>query len=108
MRDTISLIIATTDVPTKCIGIIRKFNPVSLGEIKKCISSHLPILEYDAIDHDGLDNLLSCYSELAAIEIPMIILDGGEPSSLELMKNLQRSYKETEIEVSRLMEEETT
>lgn len=107
MNDTLALIITSDTLPAKCFSIIRKYNPISIGEIKRRATSNLPILECDAIDHDGLNNLLKCYSELNALNISVAFLDGGEPSSLELMYNLQKSFTETEAEVSHLIDEES-
>lgn len=107
MNDTLALIITSNTLPAKCFSIIRKYNPISIGEIKKRAISNLPILECDAIDHDGLNILLKCYSELSALGISVSFLDGGEPSSLELMYNLQKSFTQTEAEVFALIDEES-
>lgn len=107
MNDTLALIITSDNLPAKCFSIIRKYNPISIGEIKKRAISNLPILEYNAIDHDGLNSLLKCYSELSTLGVSVAFLDGGELSSLELMYNLQKSYAATEAEVSLLIDEES-
>jgi len=49
----IALKIISTPSMAKCISIIRKYNPISMGEIKKAIESAEYVLTCPYISHPG-------------------------------------------------------
>ena len=106
VNDTIGLIITSYTSIAKCISIIRKYNAISIGEIRKLIENSKFIFEVDYTSHSGVRKLSKCYDELAknGIECEIIVL--GEPENREFLSNLMGSHRQTEIEVQAQIDQE--
>ena len=83
----------------KCISIIRKYNPVSMGEIKKNIESDNYVLTCSYISHPGVRKIRKCYDELRKAGIEADLYEDDELTDRELISNLISSHRQTEREV---------
>ncbi len=90
----------------KCIAIIRKYNPVSMAEIKKAIDANDYVLTCSYISHPGVRSIRKCYDELTKIGADVEIYEHDKLSSREFISNLIGSHRQTEREVAEQIEKE--
>ena len=95
----IGLKIKSTHSTAKCIAIIRKYNPISMGEIKKAIESSEYVLTCPYISHPGVRMIRKCYDELSKAGIEVDIYEHERLTDRELLSNLIASHRQTEREV---------
>ncbi len=95
----IGIKIQTTTSMAKCISIIRKYNPVSMGEIKSAIELREYVLTSSTIDSPGIRKIRKCYDELEKAGIDAEIYERDELISREIISNLIQSHRQTEKEV---------
>ena len=57
----------------KCISIVRKYNPISMAEIKGAIESGDYVFTTTVISHPGVKTLKKCYDELVKSGVEMEI-----------------------------------
>ena len=80
----------------KAVSIVRRYTCRSVGEIRLCITSGMPLLVADEIDLEGLEGILALYEELAGAGIEACILEDGEPSDVDLLRNWIESMEDVE------------
>lgn len=86
--DAIYGVTASKDAPVaKTVSIVRRFTSRSMGEIRARIASGAPLLEADEIDLEGLKGILELYEGLFDAGIEACILENGEPSDADLLRN---------------------
>ena len=95
----IGLKIKSTSSVAKSISIIRKYNPVSMGEIKQAIESDNYVLTCSYISHPGVRQIRKCYDELVKAGIDVEIYEHDRLTTRELISNLITSHRQTDLEV---------
>ena len=102
-----------TDIPTKCIMIIRKYQDIPISEIKQKIWDGQYILICDYIDDKGIKNILELYNELNLEGVNCTIYDEyNNPTTTEILNNLLDSYedirKQVEEDIDREVQDENS
>ena len=65
MEQNIGLEVVSAKDIMGCIKAVRKYAPeMTMGEIKNKIGSGELMLEYDAVDDEGLAKIIACHNEL--------------------------------------------
>jgi hypothetical protein len=95
----LGLKIKSTSSMAKCISIVRKYNPISMADIKSTIESGNYIFTTTVISHSGVRTLRKCYDELVKSGADVEIFERGKPITRELVSNLISSHRQTEREV---------
>lgn len=96
---TLGLKIKATSSMAKCISIVRKYNPISIAEIKNAIESKNYIYTTTVINTSGVRTLRKCYDELTKKGADVEIFERDEPVTREIISNLIESHRQTEKEV---------
>jgi hypothetical protein len=101
MRNSIiGLKICDTVSLAKSISIIRKYNPIPMSEIKCQILTNKYVLVYPRIDDQGLKKVINCYKDLTNAGLKAELYEGNdEPTTIELLQNLDRTYDEISDEI---------
>ncbi len=95
----LGLKIKSTSSMAKCISIVRKYNPVSMADIKSAIESSRYIFTTTVISHSGVRKLSKCYDELVKSGADVEIFERDKPITRELISNLISSHRHTDCEV---------
>ena len=95
----ISIKIKSTSSMAKAISIIRKYNPVSMSEIKTAIESGKYVLEHSVLSTSGIRATRKCYDELIKAGSEVEIYERDRLISREILSNLINSHRQTEREV---------
>lgn len=95
----LGLKIKSTSSMAKCISIVRKYNPISMADIKCAIESGNYILTTPVISHSGVRTLRKCYDELVKSGADVEIYERDKPITRELVSNLISSHRQTDREV---------
>lgn len=90
----------------KCISILRKYNPASMGEIKNAIESNQYVLSCKYTNDSGIRKIRKCYDELTKSGIKVEIYEHDELTTREFISNLLGTYKEIESETEKLIDAE--
>ena len=99
-KSIVGLKIGSSASLAKSISIIRKYQPVSMGEIKDKILTHEYVLVYSRINDKGVKDVIHCYEELVNADIPAELYEGNnEPTTIDLLKNLDKTYDEISVEI---------
>lgn len=102
MEDNNSIVgikINGTDIPTKCIMIIRKYQDIPISEIKQKIWDGQYILICEYIDSKGIKEILSLYNELSLEGVECSLYEHKNQTNVEFLNNLLNSYEETRKQV---------
>lgn len=99
MNSTIGIKITSAESFAKVVKIIRKYKPLSISEIKKCIDSNSYILTYSFTDNEGLNNIIMCHKELSALGISSQLFEHDRPCDLQFLNNLFNTYQEISDEI---------
>ena len=83
----------------KCISIVRKYNPISMADIKSAIESGNYIYTTTVINHSGVRTLRKCYDELVKSGADVEIYERDELITRELVSNLISFHHQTDREV---------
>lgn len=102
----IGIKINKTNIPAKCIMIIKKYQDLSISEIKQKIEKNKYILTCDYIDDNGIKSVLGLYNELNAEEVNCSLYEHNNPTTIEFLNNLLNSYEETRKQVEEDIENE--
>ena len=102
MEDRIGLVIKSADSTAKLISIIRKYNPVSMAEIKKSIEHGDFVFDCDYTSDSGIRKVRRCYDELVKAGA---IVD-GDLTTREFISNLIDTYQEIEEETQEMIDVE--
>ncbi len=90
----------------KCISILRKYNPVSMAEIKTAIESNQYVLSCKYTNDSGIRKIRRCYDELTKNGIKVEIYEHDELTTREFLSNLLGTYQEIEKETEALIDAE--
>ena len=105
--DTSGIKVKSYNSIAQVISILRKYNPVSMAEIKSNIERDKVVFEQDYISHSGVRKVRKCYDELTKAGAVCEIIDEDEEIiSREILSNLIESHYITEKEVYSQIEEE--
>ena len=100
MKDIVGLKIRPGDSLAKGISIVRKYKNAPIGEIKREIQENEYVLVYSRIDDRGLKQIIKCYKELTKAGLKAELFEGNdEPTTLELLMNLDNTYDEISDEI---------
>ena len=105
-EDRIGIVVKSTDSMAKCISIIRKYNPISMAEIKAAIESGEMVFDCDYLSDSGVRKVRRCYDELVKTGAIVEIYEDGKLSSRELISNLIDTYREISDEINALIDAE--
>ena len=83
----------------KTISIIRKYNPISIAQIKEAIASNNYVLECSYISHPGVRTVRKCYDELMKAGTEVAIYEHDELTTRDFLSNLIDSHRQTTLEV---------
>lgn len=97
-EDRIGLVIKSTNSIAKCISIIRKYNPISISEIKKSIDNKSFVFDCDYTNDSGIRKVRRCYDELIKTGATVDIYEDGDLTTREFISNLLESYREIDEE----------
>lgn len=98
-EDRIGLVIKSADSVAKCISIIRKYNPVSMSEIKTAIESNSFVFDCDYTNNSGVRKVCRCFDELVKVGATVEIYEDGDLTTREFISNLLNSYQEIGKEI---------
>lgn len=99
MSSTIGIKISSTESFAKVVSIVRKYEPLSISEIKKRVENNSYILTYGYTDDRGLNVLIKCHKELSAAGISTQLFEHDRPCELQFFKNLSNTYQEISDEI---------
>lgn len=102
----IGIKINKTNIPAKCIMIIKKYQDLPISEIKQKIEKNKYILTCNYIDDNGIKSVLGLYNELNAEEVNCSLYEHNNPTTIEFLNNLLNSYEETRKQVEEDIENE--
>lgn len=102
----IGIKINKTNIPAKCIMIIKKYQDLSISEIKQKIEKNKYILTCDYIDDNGIKSVLGLYNKLNAEGVNCSLYEHNNPTTIEFLNNLLNSYEETRKQVEEDIENE--
>ena len=102
----IGLIIRNVPSMAKCISIVRKYNAISMAEIKSTIESGGYILTCSYISHPGVRKIRKCYDELTKAGIEVEIYEHDRLTTREMISNLISSHRQTDREVQEQIDAE--
>lgn len=86
--------------------IIRKYQELSISQIKQIVSNNDYVYKCDIIRANGIKTLLHVKEDLSREGINSCIYVEGQPTSEEYLNNLLVSYKQTEEQVEEEMDRE--
>ena len=98
-EDRIGLVIKSANSVAKCISIIRKYNLVSMSEIKTAIENSSFVFDCDYISNSGIRKVRRCYDELIKAGAAVEIYEDGDLTTREFISNLLDSYQEIDKEI---------
>jgi len=98
-EDRIGLVIKSADSVAKCISIIRKYNPISMSEIKTAIESKSFVFDCDYTNNSGIRKVRRCFDELVKAGATVEIYEDGDLTTREFISNLLNSYQEIDREI---------
>lgn len=98
--------IQTTSSLAKTISILRKYNPVSIAEIKSKIEANDYVLLCLYTSHSGVRKIRKCYDELIMAGNIVALYEHDRLTSREFICNLINSHRQTEKEVLAQVEAE--
>ncbi len=98
-EDRIGLVIISANSVAKCISIIRKYNPVSMSEIKTAIEKKAFVFDCDYDNDSGVRKVRGCYDELVKAGATVEIYEDGDLTTREFISNLLNSYREIDEEI---------
>ena len=98
-EDRIGLVIKSADSVAKCISIIRKYNPVSMSEIKKAMENHSFVFDCEYTSNSGVRKVRRCYDELVKAGATIEIYEDGDLTTREFISNLLNTYQEIDKEI---------
>ena len=99
LHGNVGLKIKSTPSMAKTISIIRKYNPISMSEIKNQVETGEYVLAYPYTSTPGLRTIRRCYDELIKAGNEVEIYEHDRLSSRELISNLIASNRQIEREV---------
>lgn len=106
MSNIIGLKINTTTASAKCIGIIRKYNPFSISEIKNLIANNDYVLSCDYTDDSRLPIIINCYNELSSANIPVELYEHNRKCAISFLNNLCSLYDDISRQIDEEMDDE--
>lgn len=104
--DRIGLVVKSTDSVAKCISIIRRYNPISMTEIKRAIETEQFVYDCEYTNDTGVRKVRKCYDELVKSGASVEIYADGFLSSREFISNLLGSYHEIAQETQSIIDAE--
>ena len=104
--DRIGLVIKSTNSAAKSISIIRKYNPISMADIKKAIETEQFVFDCEYTDDSGIRKVRKCYDELVKIGTSVEIYADSFLSSRDFLSNLLGSYHEIAEETQAIIDKE--
>ena len=104
--DRIGLVIRSTKSTAKCISIIRKYNPISMADIKKAIETEQFVFDCAYTNDSGVRKVRRCYDELTKAGTIVEIYADSFPSTREFISNLLGSYSEIAEETQAIIDAE--
>ncbi len=105
-EDRIGLVIKSADSVAKCISIIRKYNPISMSEIKTAIERKAFVFDSDYTNDSGVRKVRRCYDELVKAGAIVEIYEDGDLTTREFISNLLNSYREIDKEIQNQIDAE--
>ncbi len=94
MSSTIGIKISSTESLAKVVSIVRKYEPLSISEIKKRVDNNSYILTYRYTDDKGLNTILKCHTDFYAAGISAQLFEHDRPCDIQFFKNLSNTYQE--------------
>ena len=95
----IGLVIKSAGSIAKCISIVRKYNPVSMSDIKTAIESKAFVFDCDYTSESGIRKIRRCYDELIKAGAAVEIYEDGDLTTREFISNLVNTYREIDREI---------
>ncbi|MBR2750991.1 MAG: hypothetical protein IKD90_07660 [Clostridiales bacterium] len=105
-EDRIGLVIKSADSIAKCISIIRKYNPISISEIKTAIESKAFVFDCDYTNDSAVRKIRRCYDELVKTGATVEIYEDGDLTTREFISNLLNTYREIDQEIQNQIDAE--
>ena len=93
--NTIHICVIKSASLSKTIYTIRKTTGEPISLIKKHIENKEPVFICNYIDGEGIKRLMSLYEELISMNDTVEIFEHGRKTSIDLLKNLLKSYADT-------------
>ena len=86
--------------------MMRGYEEISIGEIKRRIECGAYLYECDYIDGGGIKRILQMCQKLSELGIGYELFEHGRSADIQLLKNLVQSYRQTQQEVERDIDRE--
>lgn len=102
--ETIGIKIFPTAEFAKVVKIVRKYQNLSISEIKNRIMQSEYIILCDGVDDEGLAVIISLYNELSALNISCELFEDDSPTDIHLLCNLQEMYCEIDEYIDKYTE----
>ena len=103
---TIGIKIKEASSMAKSISIIRKYNHISISEIKEAIDSYDYVLSCPYTSHSGVRKIRKCYDELIRTGNDVKIYEHDRITTRDFISNLIESHKQTDKEVQEQIDAE--
>lgn len=94
-NDTVSLIILDATSLAATVKIVRKYLPLSIGDIQKNITEKNPIFICDDTEERDLRKIIKLHKELKKTGCTLEVYEGDDLTSIENIQNLVGSTVQT-------------
>ena len=105
-ENRIGLVVQSAGSIAKCISIIRKYNPISMAEIKTAIENKTFVFDCEYTDEAGVRKVRRCYDELVKAGATVEIYADGELNTREFISNLLNSYRTIDRQIQNQIDAE--
>ena len=102
----IGLVLKPAESIAKYISIIRKYNPVSISEIKNAITVGEYVVYCEYTSDSGIRKVRRCYDELKKAGANVEIYENGNQTTREFISNLIGTYSEIAAETQAFIDAE--
>ncbi len=105
-NDTVGIKLKSTESLAQSVKIIRKYIPLSISDIQNRIGSESFLFSCECTDEKGLGLIIKLYNQLTKTGSVLDVYDGDNISSIDIIKNMKGSVKETRLSFGDLDDDE--
>ena len=98
--DNIGIKIKSNDKIAKCIGIIRKYTNISIGEIKAKIINNEYVMVCGYTDEAGIKSIVEAYKEVTSLGVDAVIYEHDRVTTVDFLVNLMDMYGDIGMRLS--------
>lgn len=100
--DNIGIKIKSNDKIAKCIGIIRKYTNISIGEMKAKIINNEYVMVCGYTDEDGIKSIVEAYKEVTILGVDAVIYEHDRVTTVDFLINLMDMHGDIERDMQEM------